>query len=92
MPVVQVATAPSRAHYEKVREFVDLAADRPHGLIHHSAAELPGGEIQIVDVYESRADYDAFGERIFKAFAQAGVLEMVQAQGRPVAYETIDCV
>ncbi|GAC1380542.1 MAG: hypothetical protein NVSMB48_06800 [Marmoricola sp.] len=91
MPVVQVAFAPSRAEYEKVRGLLNLEADPPSGSIHHNAAELPSGEVQIIDVWESRADAAAFGERIFKAFAEAGVLEMVMERGGPPElHEVID--
>lgn len=83
MPVVQIAIAPSRAEYEKVRGLLNLQADPPAGSIHHNAAELPNGEVQIIDVWESRAAAEAFGERIFKVFAEAGVLEMVMERGGP---------
>lgn len=91
MAVVQVAFAPSRAEYEKVRGLLDLEADPPAGSIHHNAAELPSGEIQIIDVWETRADAEAFGARIFKVFEQAGVLEMVMERGGPPElHEVID--
>jgi len=91
MPVVQVAVAPGRAEYEKVGEFLNIHENRPNGLIHHSAAELPNGEVQIVDVWETRADSEAFGARVFEAFGKAGVLEMVQERGGPPpAYDVFD--
>lgn len=91
MAVVQVATAPGRAEYEKVSGFLNLADNPPVGLIHHNAAELPNGEVQIIDVWETRADSEAFGARIFEAFAKAGVLEMVQERGGPPpVYDVFD--
>jgi len=83
MAVVQVANAPGRAEYQKVHGFLDLEANPPGGLIHHNAAELPNGEVQIIDVWETRADAEAFGARIFEAFGKAGVLEMVMERGGP---------
>ena len=83
MPVVQVALAPSRGEYEKVHELLDLKGNPPAGSIHHNAAELPNGEVQIIDVWESREAAEAFGARIFKAFEEAGVLEMVMERGGP---------
>lgn len=91
MAVVQVASAPGRAEYEKVSGFLNLAENPVQGLIHHNAAELPSGEVQIIDVWETRADAEAFGARIFEAFAKAGVLEMVKERGGPPpVYEIFD--
>jgi len=50
MPIVSISTAPNRALYEQVIEKVDLAGQRPDGLVLHAASELPEGEVQIVDV------------------------------------------
>ncbi|MGN6162052.1 MAG: hypothetical protein ACTHOG_10180 [Marmoricola sp.] len=91
MPVVQVAFAPGRAEYEKVRGILHLDQEPAKGSLHHNAAELPSGEVQIIDVWESREDAEAFGARIFKAFEEAGVLEMVlERGGRPEIHEVFD--
>lgn len=93
MPVAQVSTAPSREQYEQVAKVLDLAGRRPEGLILHAASELPSGEVQIVDVYESHAAMKAFAEsRLFPAFAAAGLNDVAMADGRPVAYETFELV
>ena len=86
MSVVQVSGAPDRASYEKVRALLPSAP--PKGLIAHAASELPDGSVQIVDVYESREDMEAFAaSTLFPAFAQAGVMAEVQSRPRPVAHE-----
>ena len=89
MARVQVSTAPSRAMYEQVSKLMDLEARRPDGLILHVAAETPSGEVQIVSVYESAEALQAFGEqRLFPAFAAAGVPEEIMAGPPPADYET----
>ena len=93
MPIVMVTTAPSRDLYEQVTKLVDLAAERPTGLILHAASELAGGEVQIVDVWESDGARMAFGEtRLFPAFEAAGVGHLVQTAPPPPAHPTFDFV
>jgi len=93
MTVLLVSSAPDRSSYDKVAGIVDLVADRPAGLVLHAASELPDGTVQIVDVWESAEHADAFGrDRIFPAFAAAGVLEQMTSQPPPVAHPTIDVV
>ena len=92
MAIIQVATAPSRAQYEQVVKAVDLTK-RPEGLILHAAAELATGEVQIVDVYESMEAAVAFrDDRLFPAFKEVGVFEMVQASPQPMPLEIFDLV
>jgi hypothetical protein len=88
MAVLQVSEAPSRAAYDAVLEA--LGGARPDGRLLHAAAELPDGRVQIVDVFESGAALDAFGEVIMGAFARAGQLDVMIAAGRPMPYETFD--
>lgn len=88
MAVLQVSVAPSRAAYDAVLEA--LGSTRPAGRLVHAAAELPDGQVQIVDLFEDRAALDAFGEVIMGAFARTGQLDMALAAGRPVPYETFD--
>jgi hypothetical protein len=93
MPIVSLSTAPSRTLYEQVTKEVDLAGNRPAGLVLHAASELPGGEVQIVDVWESAAACEAFTtSRLFPAFAAVGVLEMVQAGPGPALSEAFDYI
>jgi hypothetical protein len=92
MAIIQVTTAPSRAQYEQVVKAVDLS-DRPAGLILHAAAQLPTGEVQIVDVYDSIEAAVAFRDsRLFPAFKEVGVFEMVQASPQPAPLEIFDFV
>lgn len=86
MSVVQVSSAPDRESYEKVRAL--LPGTAPKGLIAHAAAELPDGSVQIVDVYESREEMEAFEtSSLLPAFAQAGLTDEVQSRPRPTPYE-----
>lgn len=88
MAVVQVTQAPSREMYEHVARIVNLDGARPEGLVLHIATDLPTGEVQIIDVYETAEQLAAVGEhRVIPAFAQAGVLDQVLAGPRPVATE-----
>jgi hypothetical protein len=59
--VVTVGVAPSRAMYEEVDKALGGLA--PAGLIVHTATEVADG-IRIIDVWESRAAADAFGEQV----------------------------
>lgn len=71
---------------------VDLS-NRPAILILHSAAELPTGEVQIVNVYEPMEAAVAFRDnRLFPAFKEVGVLEMIQASPQPAPLEVFDLV
>jgi hypothetical protein len=93
MAVVQVSQAPSRGQYERVARIVNLDGARPEGLVLHIATDLPTGEVQIIDVYETAEQLAAVGEqRVMPAFAQAGVLEQVMAGPRPVAHEAFAIV
>lgn len=89
MSAVQVSYAPSRQLYDEVGKHLDLENDRPDGLIAHTACELPDGRVQIVDLWESIDAIERFGvERIFPAFAAAGVPDEVVRATKPTPYET----
>jgi heme-degrading monooxygenase HmoA len=86
MPVVQVASAPSRAEYEAVTHLVALEDDRPSGLLVHAASERSDGTVEIVDVWESQEQMNAFAEtRLHPAFHQAGITAHLDGPP-PVAY------
>ena len=93
MAVLMVSSAETREQYDKVAGLVgDLAADRPEGLLAHVAAEQPDGGVQIVSLWRSQDDADAFGrDRIFPAFADAG-LPMLAARPQPPSYEAFEVV
>jgi hypothetical protein len=44
----------------------------PDGRLYHVALES-GGEIQVFDIWESQAAFDAFGETLLPIMARAGV-------------------
>jgi hypothetical protein len=93
MTVMMVSTAPDRDVYDRVSKFVNIAGDRPAGLILHAAAELPTGEVQIFDVWDSEESISAFAEqRIMPAFAEARVLDIVQSRPRPVHHITFEFI
>lgn len=93
MPIVQVSHADSRAQYEAVTERLDLSANRPAGLILHSAGETPSGTVEIVDVWASAEQAAAFErERLFPAFEASGVMAQVGVRPQPVSYEPFDYV
>ena len=93
MAISLVSTAPTREAYDAVQKLLDMAGDRPEGLILHSAAQTPSGEVQIVDVWESQAASDAFvQQRLMPAFEQSGYMEQALGQEPPTAYEVFDLV
>ena len=84
MAIVQFSTAPSRTDYERVAQIVDIAGDRPAGLMLHAASELSSGEVQIVDVWDTAESIAEFSQnRIVPAFAQAGLLDRAMNQHGP---------
>lgn len=93
MPIVQISHAPSRTEYEAVRALLDLSADRPAGLILHSAGETASGTVEIVNVWASAEQAAAFErEHLFPAFKASGVMAQIGERPRPVAYEPFDFV
>ena len=93
MAVSQVSTAPSREDYESVTKRLDLEGNPPAGLIVHCASELPSGEVQILDVWASQEELASFTEqRLFPAFADAGVMDRAMAAPRPVTHEAFHLV
>jgi hypothetical protein len=93
MPIVQVSQSGSRKEYESVVSSLDLADNRPPGLILHSAAETASGAVEIVDVWESAELAGAFErERLFPAFQAAGLMDQIVERPQPVAYEPFDYI
>ena len=92
MPVIQVSQAPNRAAYESVNEHLTLDP-KPDGLLFHAASERRDGTVEIVDIYESAEQLQAFARaQLFPAFEAAGVMAMVQAQEPPTAHEPFHLV
>lgn len=87
MPVIQVASAPSRTEYEAVTRAVDIEGDRPAGLLVHAASERSDGTIEIVGVWQSHEQMREFAElRLLPAFQRAGVTAHLDGP-RPVTHE-----
>lgn len=73
MPIVMVSNAPSRALYEQVAAEAHIDAERPDGLIIHTASETGDGSVRIVDVWESQQHVDDFERtRLIPAFEAIG--------------------
>jgi heme-degrading monooxygenase HmoA len=73
MPIVIVSHAPSRELYERVAAEAHVQAERPQGLIVHTASETADGTVRIVDVWESEADMEEFERtRLVPAFQAIG--------------------
>ena len=91
MPTTHVSEAPSRELYESLSQQVNLLDDRPAGLILHAAGETATGTVQIVNVWESRADADAFErDRLLPLFAAAGITERIMTGPRPVVADAFE--
>jgi hypothetical protein len=61
-----------------VNRHVDPKSDPPKGLVFHASGPIDGGW-GVIDFWHSRADFDAFQERIQKSVEAAGV----EMQGPP---------
>jgi hypothetical protein len=91
MSYVALSFVPNRGLYDVVAKHLDIAGDRPAGLVLHAAGELPDGRVQLVDVWQSMDDMHAFEQqRLFAAFDAAGVPEEVRANGRPTVCESFE--
>ena len=91
MPITHVSEAPSRELYESLSAKVNLLGDRPTGLILHTAGETATGTVQIVNVWESRADADAFErDRLMPVLEAAGMIERITTGPHPVVAEAFE--
>jgi hypothetical protein len=93
MPIVQVSRADNRRQYESVAGQLDMAGNRPPGLILHAASETLAGDVEIVDVWESAEAAKAFEqERLLPIFEAVGLKDDLSSREQPVAYEPFDLV
>ena len=61
------------AKYDKVIKTLEAAgAGSPKGRTYHVALES-NGEIQVFDIWESQADFDAFGATLMPILAEHGI-------------------
>jgi hypothetical protein len=68
----------SRDMIEAVTKEMDVESNPPTGMLIHTASELPGGGIRIIDVWDSRESHQAFardrlGPALGKIAQQLGV-------------------
>lgn len=64
--------------FDKVNKHVDPDGNPPKGLLFHASGPIDDGW-GVIDFWESRADFDAFSDRIQSSVEAAGV----QLQGPP---------
>ena len=55
-----------------LRQLEEAGAGAPNGRMSHVALET-NGEIQVFDVWNSQADFEAFGETLLPILAAAGI-------------------
>jgi hypothetical protein len=59
--------------FDRVEAAIDVRGDHPDGLIFSASGPIDGGW-RVIDLWESRAQFDAFGaDRVGPAVAAAGV-------------------
>jgi hypothetical protein len=68
----------TQAQFDEVNEHIDPKSDPPKGLLFHSSGPIDGGW-GVIDFWESRADFDAFQDRIAAGMQAAGA----EPQGPP---------
>lgn len=62
----------SQEQFDQVNRHVDPVTNPPKGLVFHSSGPIDDGW-GVIDYWESREDFDAFGPRIQKSADAAGV-------------------
>ena len=62
----------SQEQFDEVNKHVDPAGDPPKGLLFHASGPIDEGW-GVIDFWESRADFDAFQDRIQSSVGAAGV-------------------
>ena len=91
MAIVQVSSAASRDVYEAIDRLLDLTANRPVGMLMHTASENADGSVLLVDVWESDAAMDDFErERLFPALQAGG--QGAAMQEPPTRHQTFNLV
>jgi hypothetical protein len=91
MPVIHVVDGPPREVYDRVGKIIDIESNRPPGLILHAANELPAGNVQIVEVFESEEALQNFiNQRVQPAFAEAGFGALEDGAPEVPTYELFD--
>lgn len=55
-----------------IKRLEDAGAGHPQGRTYHCALES-NGEIQVFDIWESQADFDAFGKTLMPILTESGV-------------------
>lgn len=72
MAIIAITEAPATVdQYNEVNAVMGVEDDPPAGLLMHAAADMGGGQIKIVDVWEARQAAEAFYQgRLAEAVAQ----------------------
>jgi hypothetical protein len=80
---IEFRSGMDQALYDQVNDRVNPPGNPPQGLIFHSAGDPPDGGWRIVDVWDSRATFDAFFESKVRPALVDLVGEEAVAQGEP---------
>ncbi|HVC86701.1 MAG TPA: hypothetical protein VNC40_04650 [Gaiellaceae bacterium] len=60
------------AEYDQMRERLGIGDTPPPGAVFHAAAIGEDGKVRIVEVWDSRAEAEAWGEKVMAARTEAG--------------------
>jgi hypothetical protein len=73
--------------YDAVTAKLDVEADRPSGMVIHTAIDLGDRGIRIVDVWESQEDFERFRDERLTPAVQAVLSERGIEPAGPPTYE-----
>jgi len=70
--IIEAGTSP--AQYDHLRDALAITSTPPPGAVFHLAAIGEDGNIRIVEVWDSREEAEAWGEKVMAARAEAGLV------------------
>ncbi len=70
--------------YDQMRERLGIGDTPPPGAVFHAAATAEDGKVRIVEVWDSREQAEAWGEKVAAAREEAGL------DGRPPSIEYLE--
>jgi hypothetical protein len=68
-----IETGITPGEYDQMRERLGMADSPPPGAVLHVASVGDGGKIRIVEVWDSRGQAEAWGEKVAAARGEAGL-------------------
>ena len=81
-------TATAEKYDESIRRLEEAGAFPPDGLEYHIAFGEAGGNLRVSEVWDSREQMDAFGDRLMPILADIGI----EFSGRPDIFEVHNVV